>query len=485
MRIFVRCLLALMAALLPTVAFAEVVVSQLRFGIQESATRIVFDVDAEVTPVIKLAGDPNRLIVVFEGARYEGSQSGPRKAVGLVRSFRYTQPTKGTSRIEIQMSQPFSIEAAFGLPPNSVRGNRFVIDVLPASAAEFRAALASDPTPKTLAMAPPLPQERPESAPVADEAAAFEGMSPAEEAPPPTDLAPAAAPAETPVAEEVAPPAEEEDPLRLLAELPAPSPAELASPPPVMARLPVAKPGPVIATGPQKRVIVIDPGHGGDDPGAVGISGVYEKDTTLRVGKLVTDLLARDDRYHVVMTRTTDVYVPLRERVEIARRSKADLFLSLHADSLEQREVRGASVYTLSESASDTEAATLAAKENRSDLVAGIDMKREAADVSIILIELSQRATMNEAVRFSRILMPELAKRTLLVRNTHRFAGFRVLTAPDVPSVLIELGYMSNREDERNLRSDAWRSAVAQGIEAAVDAFFEDDGTRAASVTRN
>jgi N-acetylmuramoyl-L-alanine amidase len=234
---------------------------------------------------------------------------------------------------------------------------------------------------------------------------------------------------------------------------------------------------PVPLKDPKKRsgkyVVVIDPGHGGIDPGAAGRSGILEKEVALKVGKDLRKQLQANGRYKVVMTRDKDIFHSLTDRVEIARSADADLFISLHADTIKSSKVRGAAVYTLSEKASDSEADELARKENRSDIIAGVDISQESTDVSKILIELSQRETMNRSVHFAEILMPELSKQTTLLRNTHRYAGFQVLKAPDVPSVLLELGYMSNRQDEKNLKSAKWRGKVARSISAAVDQHFK------------
>ncbi len=224
-----------------------------------------------------------------------------------------------------------------------------------------------------------------------------------------------------------------------------------------------------------KYVVVIDPGHGGIDPGARGRSGILEKNISLAVGKQVSKSLKGRGRYEVVMTRDDDIFHSLKDRVAIARAERADLFISLHADTIRDRSVRGASVYTLSETASDSEAGELALKENQADVIAGVDFRHENADVSMILIELSQRETMNRSVQFAQVLMPELSQETRLLRNTHRFAGFRVLKAPDVPSVLLELGYLSNRQDEKNLGSLNWRKKVAGAIADSVDQHFESE----------
>lgn len=221
-----------------------------------------------------------------------------------------------------------------------------------------------------------------------------------------------------------------------------------------------------------KRVIVIDAGHGGIDPGAPSVIGVYEKNITLQVALLVRDTLKRTGRYEVVLTRDRDIFIPLRERFEIARRANADLFISLHADSFRTSKVRGASVYTLSERASDREAAMLAAKENKSDVIAGVDLGAEAPEISNILIDLAQRETMNYSVHFAGILVNELGKSVPMLRNSHRFAGFVVLKAPDVPSVLLEMGYLSNPEDASALVTRKRQVTLANSIRGAIDRYF-------------
>lgn len=225
----------------------------------------------------------------------------------------------------------------------------------------------------------------------------------------------------------------------------------------------------------KKKVIVIDPGHGGIDSGAIGKKGTYEKAVVLATAKKLKETLENTGRYEAILTRDRDIFLELRQRVDVARRAQADLFISLHADSLSNRSsLRGASVYTLSETASDKEAAALARKENRADLIAGVDLRNETDDVTSILIDLAQRETMNHSVTFARTLTPQLGRVTRLIKNTHRFAGFRVLKAPDVPSVLVELGYLSNSHDEQNLGSRKWREQLSRAITDAIDTFFEN-----------
>jgi len=222
----------------------------------------------------------------------------------------------------------------------------------------------------------------------------------------------------------------------------------------------------------RKRVVVIDPGHGGVDPGTMGSRGTKEKTLMLAVANEVKKQLAATGRYRVVLTREGDVFMRLRDRIRVARRVGAQLFISLHADSIRDHTVRGASVYTLSETSSDKEAAALAAKENKADIIAGVDLSKENSEVANILIDLAQRETMNFSARFADILINELSRDMRLIRRTHRFAGFVVLKAPDVPSVLVELGYLSNRVDEMMLRKSKRHAKVARAVVRAVDKYF-------------
>ncbi|WP_431856053.1 N-acetylmuramoyl-L-alanine amidase [Azospirillum sp.] len=267
--------------------------------------------------------------------------------------------------------------------------------------------------------------------------------------------------------------------------LPAAKPAtrlEPASAPPsappaparvVPAALPAAPPAP-LPRGPEKPLIVLDPGHGGEDPGAVGVGGVFEKDITLAVARELRRQLEGTGRYRVMLTRDKDVFIRLRERVGMARDVGADLFLSLHADSIATGTIRGLSIYTLSDKASDREAEMLAAKENRADAIAGLDLSGENHLVASILIDLAQRDTMNHSKRFAKAVLENVKREvTLLPSKPHRQAGFAVLTAPDVPSVLVEMGYLSSPQDASQLKSPRHRERLARGVTRAVDSYFK------------
>lgn len=224
-------------------------------------------------------------------------------------------------------------------------------------------------------------------------------------------------------------------------------------------------------------VIVIDPGHGGADPGAVAVSGAFEKDLVLEMALDLRRLIEQTGRYRVALTRDSDVFIRLRDRITKARELNGRVFISLHADSLRVAELRGASVYTLSETASDAEAARLATEENQADVLAGTDLSRHDAAVATILLDLAQRDTNNRSITFADLLAEELSAVAPMVRRHRRFAGFAVLKSPDVPSVLLELGYLSNPDDARNLAEPDYRAKLSKAIVRAVDRFFADPPT--------
>ncbi|WP_370154945.1 N-acetylmuramoyl-L-alanine amidase [Ferrovibrio sp.] len=227
------------------------------------------------------------------------------------------------------------------------------------------------------------------------------------------------------------------------------------------------------AAADRPRLVVLDPGHGGQDPGAISASGRYEKDVTLAMARAVAAKLQQTGRYRVVLTRDRDRFVRLGDRVALARKQEADLFLSIHADSLAaDRATRGASVYTRAEDASDTEAEALALRENRADQLADSAPARDLDEVVSILLDLASRDTPRLSGRFAGLLTASLGDRMPLRRNALRAANFKVLSAPDIPSALLELGYLSNPGDEALLFSEAGRAELAAAVVAAIDRFF-------------
>ncbi|MGB8557611.1 MAG: N-acetylmuramoyl-L-alanine amidase [Pseudolabrys sp.] len=226
--------------------------------------------------------------------------------------------------------------------------------------------------------------------------------------------------------------------------------------------------------GDARPLIVIDPGHGGIDNGAKGTGGELEKDVVLAFALTLREKLEAQGKYRVAMTRSEDEFIALGERVRFARSRNAALFVSVHADALPKREglAEGATVYTLSENASDAEAARLAETENKADVIAGVDLTAEPDDVANILVDLAQRETKTFSMQFARTVVEELKSAARLHKHPLKSAGFKVLLAPDVPSVLVELGYMSTKDDLKQLTSANWRARTAQALAQAVDAYF-------------
>lgn len=225
-------------------------------------------------------------------------------------------------------------------------------------------------------------------------------------------------------------------------------------------------------------LVMLDPGHGGKDPGAIGVSGTYEKHVTLAAAQELRRQLLATRRYRVELTRNRDVFVALVERVAIARRRGAALFVSMHADAMPDSEVRGASVYTLNENASDSQTAALALRENAADRFGTPNFRDTPPDVARILGSLVRQETRIGSVRMARSVVHALGRDVRLLPNPARHASFMVLKAADIPSVLVELGFLSNRTDEAALRRPAHRTVLAGAMLRAVDAYFAAGGER-------
>jgi N-acetylmuramoyl-L-alanine amidase len=218
--------------------------------------------------------------------------------------------------------------------------------------------------------------------------------------------------------------------------------------------------------------VVVDAGHGGDDPGAEAF-GFKEKNITLSIARELRRQLEETGHYKVVMTRDSDVYIKLHDRVDISRNVKADLFVSIHADKVTHGDIHGTSLYTLSEKASDAETEQLAEDENNAGFVAGVDLSQESQDVADILLDLAMREKMNESNMFARFLTHGLQHKNIqLLQNSHRSAGFAVLKAPDVPSVLIESGFISNQNEAKLLTSGQFQRKLSSAILDGIDAYF-------------
>ena len=223
-----------------------------------------------------------------------------------------------------------------------------------------------------------------------------------------------------------------------------------------------------------KPLVVLDPGHGGIDNGATGVGGTLEKAIVLNFANLLKEKLEKSGLYDVHLTREDDTFISLSRRVEIGHELEADLFISIHADSVRRgrKFARGATVYTLSDKASDQLSAELAEVENMSDIIAGVELEEEPTDVTDILLDLAKRETRSFSNYFAKTLVTELKSAVRLINNPHRSAGFRVLKAHDVPSVLVELGYLSNEHDEKLLNTEEWRERMANAMSDAIHGFF-------------
>ncbi|MDC0349290.1 N-acetylmuramoyl-L-alanine amidase, partial [Alphaproteobacteria bacterium] len=224
----------------------------------------------------------------------------------------------------------------------------------------------------------------------------------------------------------------------------------------------------------KKKRIIIDAGHGGRDPGTVGVKGTYEKNVTLSIAKKLAEKLQKTGKYIPILLRKSDTSLTLAHRLKKTRLSRGDLFLSLHADSCEEKDVRGLSVYTLSAVASDRRAEQLAQKENKADLIMGIDLQSEIPEVANILIDLTKRETMNLSSKFAQHLVQKLGYRVFLLRKPHRFANFFILKSADLPSVLVELGFLSNKKEASLLTRPDHQKNICSGIIEAIDSYFKN-----------
>jgi len=385
------------------------VVTDVRVGQHGAMTRFVLDLDRGVRAELFTLADPYRVVIDLPEVGWRLPAQPLPSAVGLFGKIRYGLFKPGTTRVVVETNAPVAVAAARYLTGGAEAPFRLVVDLVAGTHEGFLRA-------------------------------ARDGRR---------EIVPDTATAE--------------------AELPAPTTPSAAA---VAAAFPFAPSPRRPDRAWRKPLIVLDPGHGGADPGAISRGGTYEKHITLSAAKEFRQMLEATGRYRVLLTRERDVFISLRDRVNFAREAGADLFISLHADSIRTPSIRGLSVYTLSEKASDREAAELADSENKVDFIAGVDLSHETPEVTNILIDLAQRETMNESARFATVLVSELGRTTDLLRNSHRFAGFRVLKGPDVPSVLLEMGFLSNREDERALLTKSYRAKLGQSLIRAVDRFF-------------
>lgn len=436
----VFCALCLAVMAVGQARAADAVVTDLQTGIRGDSARFVLHLDRRVAFRLFTLANPYRVVVDLPEVGWQLPTKPLPGKQGVFNGLRYGLFRPGNSRIVFEFQYPVRVADAYVTPGAGRAAFELVLDAQRTSAEAFAASVA---------------------------------MPPREIA----DLRPRGAAAKPPAS--AAASSRLETITQRTAALVAPanaSPVRRAVPvvDQILAAnyLPMPPRRPGGRSSAHRPLVVIDPGHGGVDPGAQSRHGIYEKHVVLALGREIARQLRASGRYRAELTRDRDVFIRLRDRVAIARKKKADIFISVHADSIRNSKVSGPSVYTLSEKASDKEAAELAERENKADLIAGMDLSHESADVANILIDLAQRESMNQSARFAGHLVSELGNKTKVLPRPHRFAGFAVLKAPDLPSVLLETGFLSNRDDERRLTSKSYRRQLASAIVAAIDRYF-------------
>ncbi len=384
-------------------------------------TRVTIESDAELRFLVTSLREPERAVIdlseVAADAAFQKALETLRTDTGVVARARIGQFRPDTARLVLELREAVEL-AAFALPPTGPFQHRLIIDLTPLA--------ADDPTAVFLAR-------------LAEREAALERAEAARTPPPAPPPAARPAPA------------------------PAPAPPSPAAEP--ATTRPAARPA-------KPFVVVLDPGHGGEDPGAIGPGGNYEKDVVLAVAFKTRDLLEKDKRFAVFLTRDEDVFIPLAERVRKARAVKADLFISIHADAFIRPEARGSSVYALSEKgATSTAARWMANRENQSDLIGGTRLSGRDPELARMLLEMSQGFTIHESLKLGRGMLTELATVNRLHKRQVEQAGFAVLRAPDVPSILVETAFISNPEEERKLIDPVHQAKLARAIRNAVVRF--------------
>ena len=412
----------------PPVAVAVFpIATDARLAGDSKQTRFVLDLDKTIPFRAFALADPYRMVVDIPQVDFRLAPGTGAAGRGLVKAFRYGLVMPGGSRIVFDLTGPakvansYVLDAANGQPP------RLVLEFQEVDRTTFVQSLAAESR----------PQLRPAIADAADATVA---------------AIPAAATPET-----------------------KPADARSTQLQPPDSKSTDSKPSDAKPEAVDSRpVIVIDPGHGGIDNGTQA-NGESEKNLVLAFGLALRDRIEKAGKYRVVMTRADDTFIPLDDRVKIARAQSAALFVSIHADALPRREgdAEGATIYTLSDRASDAEAARLAEAENKADAIGGVNLTAEPTDVADILIDLAQRETRTFSNRFARMLAGQMKNTARMYKHPLKSAGFRVLKAPDVPSVLVELGYVSNKGDLEHLVSEQWRSHTVGSMAQAIDAFLE------------
>jgi N-acetylmuramoyl-L-alanine amidase len=396
---------------------AEPVAVATRVSGDSTRTRFVADLTEAVSYSVYVLPDPFRVIIDLPSVKFELPPGIGRKTQGLIAEYRYGPMEQGRARIVLDTSGPVLIEKSYIVKPSGGQPARVIVDLVATDRKTFVQTYATDE----------------------------------QKAKRPVD--------------------------RVLPEITAepPAPDELSTP------LPPPKSNAEKAQSPSKtsgrRIVVIDPGHGGIDPGAIssGKDRVEEKDVVLAFGLALRDALLATGKFEVVMTRDNDKFITLKDRVRVARQKQGDLFIAIHADTVRGQSARGATVYTLSEKASDAEAQALADKENRADIINGVDLGGENEEVNDILFDLVRRETKNHSQYFAKKAVIALKPVIQMTGRPARSAGFLVLKAPDIPSVLLELGYLSSKADVALLTSKKWQQKTVRALTRAIEGYFSTE----------
>ena len=427
------CLPILLPVLLVANAHADNAITGLRLGPVEldigTGLRVVVEQDKPVAAQLLLLDSPYRLVIDSPDTHWNVSGLTAKGSLSRAPAsgYRFGSPAPGVGRLVIELDAPAAPVRAFTLPPRQAgdtTGHRLVIDLVDRGPTAFRLAQAA-------LRKQPFIAEKGQAAEATTQSAQTTKVT----------IAPSA-------------------PSRPALTGPAGVPVSIAMP----------------APRPQRWVVTIDAGHGGKDPGAIGGRGTREKEVTLKAARRLAAHLQKSGRVVVRLTREDDRFIRLRQRINIARMQGADVFISLHADAAQSKSAHGISVFSLSDVASDKEAAYLAKQENQADLIGGPDLSEEDPVAANELLRMFQRESMNESTYLAKFILQQIGDLRGGTKRGHRFAGFAVLKSPDVPSVLVEMGFLTNSEDERNLRMDSYIDKVAERLARAIIAYLEQSG---------
>ena len=429
---YARCLglMVLMALAVVSVPAqsADNTITGLRIGEVQfdggSALRVVIETDRPAAAKLTLLSNPFRFVVDIPGAEWgvDGIQPKGTLSRTPATAYRYGKPDPRTGRVVIEMNAPAAPVRRFALPATSERGHRLVYDLVERGMAAFQLAATT------------LSREG-----LRDYAAG------------------AASPEETRPA-------------------PKPAPKRQAKAASAPAKVKTTTKTPVPARVQSKWTVFIDAGHGGKDPGAIGRSKTQEKEITLAAAQELAKQLQSTGLIRPVLSRSDDRYLKLRQRINLARDQKADIFISLHADAAPSAKAHGISVFTLSDTASDKEAELLARNENKADLIGGPDLAVEDPEAADELLRMFQRESMNQSTFLAKSILQNIRDLPGGDKRGHRFAGFAVLKAPDMPSVLVEMGFITNRKDEANLRRPEYRAKLVERLARAIVAYLVEYG---------